>query len=193
MNDSEAFANFINDLTPLNPEQKKYVIDNARVQSYPDGHLLLKEGEIMQNWYFVVKGCVRMYYDVDGLEKTTAFFEEQKVVNSWNSFLNQTPANHYLECIENCRLAVVSYEVDQEGYEKHAIFNKTGLIRMRRLAAHHEQIISSLLTQNSTQRYMNFVNEHPSLVQRIPQHQLATYLGMRPETLSRLRKKLSES
>lgn len=192
MNDSTAFADFINSLTPLNPEERQYVIDEIPVQSFPKGHLLLQEGEVMNYLYFVVKGCIRKYYNIAGIEKTTSFYEEQRLVYSWNSFINRTPSNHNLECIEDCRLAVVNRKVDGEAYIKYPIFDAIGRRNGRLEAIHHEEIIAELLTKNSTQRYTNFLERHPTLAQRIPQYQLATYLGIRPESLSRIRKKLAE-
>lgn len=193
MNDSEVLVKYIEDNISLSQEERQYIMMNAPIRMFDKNEKLLEEGEIMSNWYFVIEGCIRMFYVVDGLEKTTAFYQENDIVNSWHSFLNQSPAKHYLECIEPCKLAVISYEVDQEAFHKFEMCNQASRIRLTQEAARFEEIISSLLTKDSTQRYLSFAEKHPAMLNRISLKDLATYLNMRPETLSRIRNKLANS
>ena len=89
---------YFTDIMPLTPEEIKGIEDSMSVQSYPKGTLLLREGQVAQEAYFVLEGCVRQYYIVDGEERTDHFFTEGQWVLSLQSFTQKTPANHFWVC-----------------------------------------------------------------------------------------------
>src|SRR6187402_3522297 len=90
----------------LGEEDTKLIVDNLTVQSYKKGTILIKEGEKTRECYFILKGCIRQYFLIDGEEKTASFFTEEQAVVSVTHYAEQLPSNNYLACVEDCILIV---------------------------------------------------------------------------------------
>ena len=177
----------------LNKEETQYVMDSIPVQEIGKNTLLLAAGEISKSFYFILNGSVRMYYDVDGVEKTAFFYFENSFVSSYESFTRQVPAKHNLQTLENTTVAVISSEVAMQLVDRFPKFEFLARIMMEEELIVYQEIISSFITLNAEQRYLKLLNEQHPILQRIPQHQLATYLGVTAETLSRIRKRINNS
>jgi CRP-like cAMP-binding protein len=177
----------------LNKEETQYVMDSIPVQEIGKNTLLLAAGEISKSFYFILNGSVRMYYDVDGVEKTAFFYFENSFVSSYESFTRQVPAKHKLQTLENTTVAVISSEVAMQLVDRFPKFEFLARIMMEEELIVYQEIISSFITLNAEQRYLKLLNEQHPILQRIPQHQLATYLGVTAETLSRIRKRINNS
>ena len=177
----------------LNKEETQYMMDSIPVQEIGKNTLLLAAGEISKSFYFILNGSVRMYYDVDGVEKTAFFYFENSFVSSYESFTRQVPAKHNLQTLENTTVAVISSEVAMQLVDRFPKFEFLARIMMEEELIVYQEIISSFITLNAEQRYLKLLNEQHPILQRIPQHQLATYLGVTAETLSRIRKRINNS
>ena len=177
----------------LNEEETQYLIDWIPVQEIGKNTLLLAAGEISKSFYFILNGSVRMYYDVDGVEKTAFFYFENSFVSSYESFTRQVPAKHNLQTLENTTVAVISSEVAMQLVDRFPKFEFLARIMMEEELIVYQEIISSFITLNAEQRYLKLLNEQHPILQRIPQHQLATYLGVTAETLSSIRKRINNS
>ena len=132
-----------------------------------------------------------MYYLVDGEERTTTFFQEGEPICSLQSYTHQVPANHYMECVEDCRLAVFTYENEQELYRRAPRFEALCRIDIEKEFGKHQERLASYITHSPEQRYLKLVEDQPELLQRVPQYHLASYLGVKPESLSRIRKRVA--
>lgn len=176
----------------LTPDEISFLRNNSEVKSYSKNYTLLSEGQTSQAFYFVVKGCLRLYY-ISALEEKNAFFyTENMFVSSFLSFTKQAPSKHNIATIEKSTLV----KFDLNSVEKFVNFSpKFGIlakIMMEEEMAIYQQIISSFVTKNAEGRYLDLTINHSELIQRIPQHYIATYLGVSPETLSRIRKRISK-
>ena len=183
--------NHLNQLTPLTKEEKHYLRLHVPVQTFQKKELLLTEGAVSKAFYFVISGCVRWYYLIKGEEKTAFFYTENTFISSYESFTKQTPANHYLQAIETTQVATIYYET---AYKILALFPKFEFLSralMEEELIIYQDIIASFVAFNPEQRYLNFLKKHPKLLQRIPQYYIATYLGVTPETLSRIRRRVA--
>ncbi len=161
------------------------------IKTYKKGEILLKEGQVSRDSYFVIKGCVRKYYIIEGDERTTEFYVEDESVASLQSYMNKTPANHYFECIEDCMLAVLNYNKEQELFKRVPKYETLCRMSMESAFGDQQEAISKFITSNPETRYKDLLEKRPDLLQRVPQYHLASYLGIKPESLSRIRKRLT--
>lgn len=183
-------AAFLSEFPILSEEERGIIGEQLIVGEFKKGDVLLREGEISDECYFVLKGCVRQYYLKDGDEKTTAFFAEREVVTSYLSYQQQIPSKHFFECAEDCKLIVGNLRQEKEMYEQHPkLVEITRQMMEEGLGKVHEEM-AAYITASPEERYLSLSNNRPRLLQRIPQHQIASFVGVTPESLSRIRKRL---
>lgn len=181
---------YISNYISLDSDEIKAIDQLIIVKEFKKGTLLLKEGEIAKHAYFNIQGCVRLFSIVEGIEKTTHFYTENQFITSIKSFTQKVPANHYLECIEDCVLGVFSYESERELLHEYPKFEQLSRILLEEELSTYQDILSSYITTKPEERYKNLLKFKPDLFQRIPQYHLATYLGITPQSLSRIRNRI---
>lgn len=186
----QALLDQLNLRANLSSEETDFLKANVEVKSFPKGSILLEAGSLSKEFFFVLKGCVRMYYSVEGEEKTAFFYTENEYISSYESFVHEVPAKHFLQCIEPCELIVVSRTVTYTILEQFPKFDfLTRVIQEEELIL-YQNLVATFVTLTPEQRYLNLLAEKPDWLQRISLHHLATYLGVTPETLSRIRKRV---
>jgi len=159
------------------------------IKSYPKGTILLEEGKISNECYFIIKGCIRSFYIKDGEEKTTEFFtEEQAVIPS--AYGNKTPSEYYVECIEDTITGVGTPELETEMYQKFPQIESLNRALGEVIMAKYQDTFAEFKMASPEERYLTLLKNRPELIQRAPQHQIASYLGIKPESLSRIRKRI---
>ncbi len=186
--ENELFT-FISKYMPLLEEEKKAIIDLDIFRSYKKGTVLLKEGEFSRDGYFVLKGCLRCYYIIDGEEKTTAFYTESGAFAPL-CIVSNKPSEHYVDCVEDSLILVSNPDMEKEMFEKFPRFQVLCRLLSEELLAKNLASYDDFKTSSPEQRYLNLLEARPDLFQRVPQHQLASYLGITPQSLSRIRKRL---
>lgn len=183
-------TDLISGFPSLSDEESKAIAGNIIVKPFKKGTVLLSEGDVSKECYLVLKGCVRQYYIIGGEEKTTAFFTEEQPVASFTSYINQTPSKHFLVCAEDCSLTVGTKEKEDEMCQKFPKLEPIIRSEIERNAGIVQEEYSAFITSSPEERYLNLLNNRPTLLNRVPQHQIASYLGIKPESLSRLRKRI---
>lgn len=181
---------YFNHQLELLPEEVEFLLNHVPVIDIKKNEYLLKEKEISTAFYFVEKGLIRMYYLVDGVEKTTYFYEANSFVSSYESFTKQIPSKNYIQAITNAKVAVFNMEVVFEILKKFPRFESLSRIVMEEELSIYQEMISSFITMDAKQRYLNLLKIKPHLLLQVPQYQIATYLGVSPETLSRIRARI---
>ncbi len=155
------------------------------------GEFLTRQGEITRTVSFINKGLLRMCYLIEGKEICTGFVCENEYISSYASFLTQTPSAENIDALEECELVNLSYEDMQQLYKTNPVFETFG----RRIAEYLFIMVSSqttrLLTLTPEERYQSVIEYQPFVIQRVPQYMIASYIGITPEHLSRIRKKIS--
>lgn len=177
---------------PLSDEEREIIASSIPIKSFEKGSILLREGQISRESYFNIEGIVRKYHIVDGEEHTTEFYREDQAINSLLSYNLKIPAKHYLECVEHCRLAVLTYDKEQELFKKVNGFESLCRVSIEEELGAQQEKLAKFMTSSPEERYVNLMKQQPSLLQRVPQYYLASYLGVKPESLSRIRKRLSQ-
>ncbi|MGD1843806.1 MAG: Crp/Fnr family transcriptional regulator [Salibacteraceae bacterium] len=182
---------YLNAIAELSQEERDYLLAHAEVIEVAKGEYLLEAEKCSKDFYFVIQGAVRMYYPVEGEEKTAFFYLENSFISSYESFLKQTPARHGFQCLENCRLVAISRAVTFEILDRFPKFDLlTWSIQTEELIM-YQNLVATFITLSPEQRYLHLLQEHPDWLQRINLHHLAGYLGVTPETLSRIRHRVA--
>jgi len=182
---------FISKYISLTEEEKNAIISLDLFRSVKKGTTLLKEGQKSNESYFVLKGCIRTYYVIDTEEKTTAFYTEMEALTP-PCVTTQTPSEYFISCMEDSILLVSNSDMETEVNSKFPKFDIMCRMLSEELLAKERIDFDEFKTSSPEQRYLNLLQKRPDLIQRVPQHQLASYLGIQPQSLSRLRARILE-
>lgn len=180
---------YLENYISLSEDEKQIIKDLSLLKQYRKGTVLVEAGKKSQDNYFVLKGCLRCYYMVDGEEKTTEFYTEQEVFAP-PCVADGTPSAYYISSVEDTILLVSNPQIEQEAFAKFPRFEMLCRVISEKLVAKTKIEFDNFKTSNPEQRYLTLLKSRPGLFQRIPQHQLASYLGITPQSLSRLRGRL---
>jgi len=180
---------FISKYISLTEDEKNALLSLDLFRSVKKGTILLKEGQKSQEEFFVLKGCIRKYYIVDGEEKTTAFFTEMEGLTP-HCVISKTPSEYFISCVEDTILTVANPDIGVEINTKFPKFELMCRILSEELLAKQQINFDKFKTSSPEQRYLNLLQNRPDLIQRVPQHQLASFLGIKPQSLSRLRARI---
>jgi CRP-like cAMP-binding protein len=182
---------FISKYIALTEDEKHAVLSSDIFRSFKKGTTLLKEGQKSQDSYFVLKGCIRKYYIIDDEEKTTAFFTEMEELTP-HCVKNNAPSEYFISCVEDTILTVANPDMEAQIFTKFPKFEIMCRILSEESLAKQQINFDAFKTSSPEQRYLNLLQKRPDLIQRVPQHQLASYLGIKPQSLSRLRARILE-
>ena len=183
--------NFISKYISITEEEKNVLLSLDLFRSVKKGTILLKEGQNSKESYFVINGCIRAYYVLKGEEKTTAFYTEMEALTP-PCVISQTPSEYYISCVEDSILLVSNDDMSVEVNSKFPKFDIMCKRFSEELLAKQRIDFDEFKTSSPEQRYLNLIQKKPDLIQRVPQHQLASFLGIKPQSLSRLRARILE-
>lgn len=182
---------FLSNYISLSEEEKKALIALNIFHSFKKGTVLLNEGEMSKNGYFVLQGCIRTYYNVEGEEKTTAFYTEMEGITP-HCVLSSEPSEYYVSCVEDCILTVSDPDMELEIFQKFPKFETLCRVLSEQLLVKQQLNFDAFKISTPEQRYLNLLENRPDLLQRVPQYQLASFLGIKPQSLSRLRTRIHD-
>lgn len=175
----------------LSDNEKRIIDEYIPIKKFKKNHLLLTEGKYSKESYFIVSGCVREFYNKDGEEITTNFYVEGDSFSSFYSFMNNTPANNNLQCVEECFLSIMYKETEEKLYKIIPKIESLCRISIEAEIAKQQYILGKYFTSTPEERYLELINNKKDLLQRVPQYLIASYIGVKPESLSRIRKRIS--
>jgi CRP-like cAMP-binding protein len=174
---------------PVSKELEEAIIKSNFIKFFKKGTLLIKEGKLSAECFFILKGCVRSYYIKDGEEKTTEFYTEEQAIPS-NLSGEKKASNYFLECVEDVIAAVSNPALEAEMYQKFPGLESLTRVMNETIMVNYIETFAEFKMSSPEERYLNLLKTRPDLIQRVPQHQIASYLGIKPESLSRIRKRI---
>jgi CRP/FNR family transcriptional regulator, cyclic AMP receptor protein len=181
---------YIHSCTPLTETQLTFFNSHLIAKNISKKTMLLQEGEICNFEAFIVKGCIKTYYiDKNGFEVILTFACENWWVSDISSFQEHKPSKMFIETIEETELLILTPQSKELILQKiPALERMFRLMVQRHLATYQERLFGNI-SWTAEERYESFLEKYPDLPQRIPQHLIASYLGISPEFLSRIRKR----
>jgi CRP-like cAMP-binding protein len=186
---------FRNKFPQLNPFWDKYLEYQQRLE-IPAKTILLEEGKVSGQYIFIEKGCVRLFFNHDGSDKTVQFFFENEGLTSFESFVNNAPSAFTIETIEPSVVYLLPKQyviqlMDELSHEPDFLQMIMKLSSIRQ--THYINEFVSIIRDTPEERYRKLLTERPHIVQRVPQHYIASYLGVSTVHLSRIKSKLAKS
>lgn len=189
----EILLKYMTAFTSLSEKEQQEITEAAVVEEYQKGFYLIRQGDApTSKCYFVLKGCVRQYYiDESGKEITANFHTEEQAILCFN-FQEQEQASKYsFVCLENCILIAGYLDHEKDMYRKYPELETMTRKMMEIYLGEAQDELSAFIHSTPEERYKTILKKRPHLVNRVPQHQLASYLGMTPESLSRIKKRMN--
>ncbi len=176
----------------ITPEERALFHDVLEQRTVQRKQYLLRAGEICRYEYYVISGCLRSYYlDEKGNEVNIMFPVEDWWLGDMISFTNNTPSSLYIEALEDCTLWMINQENKELLFEKAPAFERMFRLMIQRSLAALQNRLYATIAKTAEQRYQEFMEKYPDIPQRIPQHYIASYLGITPVFLSKIRRKMA--
>jgi len=161
-------------------------------QTIPKKQIFLKKGEIENHLSFIEEGIIRLFIPTNNQEKeiTFGFCFKYEFVSAYDSFLTRLPSTYHLETLTDTIMWSISYEDLQKVYQNTKMGNFIGRFSSEKLFLIKSKREQSLLFESAKTRYLNLFKERPKLIKKIPLKYIASYIGITPQALSRIRKKI---
>ena len=178
----------------LTEEEALYFTSILKVRRLRKRQYLVQEGVVCRQESFINKGCLRAYHiDNKGIEHNLQFGIEDWWIGDMYSFLTGSPARLNVDALEDSELFCIDKNDLEQLYSKIPKFERFFRILIQKAFVAQQERVLTALSETIEERYLHFIQRYPQFEQRLPQHQLASYLGVAPETLSRIRKQLSKT
>lgn len=178
-------------IVQMNKELKEETEKNFVFKKFPKGHLLLTPGNSSNKMYFIINGLMRVYTIVEDKEICRQFFFENSFASDYVSFITNATSNCYLQTLEDTECLVVQNIDLNRLYDTYPPLLKIGKVMAEHAFIFNTHRSESMVKDDALTRYNKLINERPKVLQRVPQFMIASYLGLTPEGLSRIRKKIT--
>ncbi len=189
----EQITNSVKSIVKINETEEAAFTSILSVKTFKKKEFLLEEGRICNKIFFINSGCTRVFYNVDGVENTVQFFFAGGWYTDFQSFLTGQPTVENMQALENAEVVYFEKEDIYKLYNAHPVFDRVGRILAENAFLSISRLNQMMKNQEPEERYLNLLKQRPELVNKIPQHYIASYLGIKPESLSRIRKRLHDA
>ena len=186
----EKFLQVVNQYSPLSNGEIEYIKDNVPIKTFKKNEIILSEGKLARTIYFLLQGCVRMYYNADGVDKTAFFYTEGKFICASESYTYDVPTMQNYQAIEDNTILMFFHKQTIENLiQLYPNFSLIALYATENELITSQKILASFITKSPEERFNDLLQTNGALFQRVPQQYIASYLGVSPETLSRIKKR----
>jgi CRP/FNR family transcriptional regulator, anaerobic regulatory protein len=190
---AEQILSSIKSFVKLNKAEEEAFIGILDIKKYKKKEFLLQEGQICNKVTFINSGCMRLFYNVEGVENTIQFFFSNSWYTDYASFLTGQPTIENMQALEPCEVVQFKKADLYKLYDVYPVFDRVGRVMAENAYLSLSYLNKMLTNEEPEQRYLNLLKQRPELVERIPQHYIASYLGIKPESLSRIRKRIFQN
>jgi len=192
LTDYNGILNNIKRYVSLNEDDEKQFIEIVRTTNIKRRQFIVQPNFVCTHQTYVLKGAFRSYFVNDeGTEHTIQFAVEDWFISDFNSYLSQSPASLFVEALEDSVIQQIAYDDVEKLCNENPKFERFFRLVAQKSFAFSQRRVLSNLGKSAEERYLEFFNLYPSIVQRVPQYTLASYLGMSAEFLSKIRKRIA--
>ena len=184
--------NYFQKITSLSVDEVNVLTESMLIKEYSKGSFLIKEGQYNIDTFFVLSGCIRQFKIIDGNDITTNFFTEEQWIISNELTDNNTPSDYNLLCIEDTSIVIGNEQKALEIFKQFPHLEIVSRKIMETVFLEQQRYLTTYITDKPEQRYLKLLKSRPDIFQRVPQYDIATYIGVKPESLSRIRKKIQQ-
>ena len=186
---------YLNSYKKINPkltdEELDFVKSTISILKHKKKQILIRENEIQYSIAFIYSGLVRSYFiNENGKEINNSFFSENEFVTDYLSFIKQQKTKYTFECLEDCTLISIPFETVETAYDKYKNFANFGRKIAEWALENRTKKYESFLYETAEERYLRFIDENKSILNRISLSHLASYLGIERQSLSRIRSRI---
>lgn len=190
----DILKNYMKQFGDFTEKAMKDILNELTIITYPKDTILLEQGDIPCKCYFVIKGCVRQYaIDINGREVTYELYTEGQAVALFSQFSQKKASKYVWVCVEESVLVVGDLEDEQNMYDSHDGLESMTRQMMEVNMGEMQEKHSVFISDSPEERYRKLMTNREDLLTRVPQHQLASYLGITPESLSRIKRRIDKS
>jgi CRP-like cAMP-binding protein len=186
----QSLLQVIESYIPVSPQEKELIAALFKEKTYEKGAFFLSEGEICRQVGFLTKGLVRYYINDDGEDKTYGFGKENEFVCNYESFVPRAPSMQIIQALEPSEMLVISYDDLQKFFTHIQYGERFGRVIIEQVFIQTLKDRNSFYTDDPESRYEKFLQLHPDLQQRLSQYYIASFVGIKPQSLSRIRKRI---
>lgn len=188
----EVFFRKFNEKAPLSEEEEEFIKQYLTPKKLRKKQYLLQEGDVCKHICVVEKGALKAYVlDESGNEHITAFALEGWTMGDLSSFIKQEPATLNIDALEDCELVLISKPAHDELLQKMPKYETYFRMLMTDAYMALQRRTTYMISLPLEERYKALTEMYPTIVQRVPQHMIASYMGLSPETLSRVRSRIT--
>jgi CRP-like cAMP-binding protein len=186
------FKDYLQKKVAITDEQFSLISDKLKIKTFEKGEMILMKGEVSSHVYFVLDGLLRSYsIDSKGKTHIIQFAPEQWWLSERNGILFNEESEFFLDAIENTKAIVLPKDFITESAKIVPCMYELNASMLNNAIRFMQKRINMLLSATAEERYLNFIKLYPNLTLRVPQWMIASYLGITPESLSRVRKDLA--
>lgn len=186
----ELLKKYLVQYTKMSEDQMSEIMAQIPIVRFPKGHLLVRQGEVPTKCYFVLKGCVRQFtINEDGKDVSVGFFTEDQAVSIYSQEGPNGKSAYELVCLEDSILVEGDLQVTEQMYEEHPELQAMTRFMVAQDFGQLQNQLASFLSMSPEKRYNWLIENRPHLIDRVPQHMLASYLGITAESFSRIKKR----
>jgi CRP-like cAMP-binding protein len=187
----EAITKSLRTLVDFTDEELFLFMQRLKPVSLKKHAFFLKEGQVCKGMALVYKGGLRYFSRSEKGDFTIGFAFEGEWIGDYESFLLQVPSPDFIEALDDCELFTLSYADMQALYQHSQRFERFGRLIAEKLFIDTAKSKRNLMLQTAEERYLELLTNQPRIFERLPQHLIASYLGIQPQSLSRIRAKIS--
>jgi CRP-like cAMP-binding protein len=191
---NKILSKYMSNFTSLSEDEQLAIFESLRIDEYKKGKYLLRQGELSAiKCYFVLMGCVRQFFiDDSGKEVTSNFFTEEQAIPIINEQTKSDLSKYSLVCVEDSILVVGDFDSEKITFNKYPQLEVMIRKMMEINLGEIQEQFGAFINSSPEERYESILRKRPQLVDRVPQHQLASFLGITPESLSRIKKRIKK-